>query len=77
LADKALPLFVTLPTHFLITFLLTRQVKIEFYKDLELRGDKFRDLKKRKDYFELQKAELYLIFHPSKLIHSVQNKFCL
>jgi len=46
-ANKALPFLVTLPTPFLITFILTRQV-IDFSKDLELRGDKFRDLKKTK-----------------------------
>jgi len=46
LANKALQFFVTLPTPFLITFLLTQQVNDEEYsKDLELRGDKFRDLK--------------------------------
>jgi len=58
LVNKALPFFVTLPTPFLITFLLTRQVIEEFSKDLELRGDKFRDLKKRNHYFEFQKAKL-------------------
>jgi len=46
LANKALPFFVTLPTPFLVTFLLTRQAIEQFFsKDLELRGDKFRDLK--------------------------------
>jgi len=59
LANKALPFFVTLPTPFLITFRHTRQViDNKFSKDLELRGDKFRDLKKRKHCFELQKAKL-------------------
>jgi len=59
LANKALPIFETLPTPFLVTFLLTRQViDKEFSKALELRGDKFRDLKKRKHYFEFQKAKL-------------------
>jgi len=44
LGNKALPFFVTLPTPFQITFLLTRQViEKEFSKDLEIRGDKFRD----------------------------------
>jgi len=41
--SKALPYFETLPKPFLITFLLTQQV--EFSKDLEVRGDKFRDFK--------------------------------
>jgi len=42
--NKALPFFATLPTPFLITFLFTQQViDKEFSKDLELRGDKFRD----------------------------------
>jgi len=59
LANKALTYFVTLPTPFLITFLLTRQVIDQlFSKDLELRGDKFKDLKKRKHYFEFQQAKL-------------------
>ena len=53
-ANKALPFLVTLPAPFLITFILTRQV-IDFSKDLELRGDKFRDLKKRKHYFSKSK----------------------
>jgi len=59
LANNALPFFVTLPTPFLITFLLTRQaIELEFSEDLELRGDKFRDFKKRKHYFEFQNAKL-------------------
>jgi len=44
--NKALPFFVTLPTPFLITFLLTQQrIDSEFSKYLKLRRDKFRDLK--------------------------------
>jgi len=43
---KALSFFVTFPPLFLITFLLTQQIiDYEFSKDLELRGDEFRDLK--------------------------------
>jgi len=66
LADKALPFFVTLPTLFLITFLLTQQ---EFSKYLELRGDKFRDLKNESTSLNFKKQ------NPSKLAHSVQTKF--
>jgi len=63
LANKALPFFVTLPTPFLMTFLLTRQlIDQEFSKHLELRGDKFRDLKKRKHYFEFQTAKFVTNF---------------
>jgi len=58
-ANKALPFFVTLPTPSQITFLLTRQViEQEFSKDFELRCYKFRDLKKRKHYFELENAKV-------------------
>jgi len=56
---QSFAIFVTLPTSFLVTFLLTRQViDQEFSKNFELRGDKFRGLKKRKHYFQFQKAKL-------------------
>jgi len=75
LANKALIFFATLPTLFLITFLLTRQeIDLEFSKYLELRGNKFRHLKKESTTLKFEKQNSNL-FHPSKLAHSVQNKF--
>jgi len=57
--NKALPFFVTLPTPFLITFLLTQQViDKEFSKDLELRRDKFRDLKNESTALNFKKQNL-------------------
>jgi len=57
--EQSFAIFCNVAYTFLITFLLTRQViDWEFSKGLELRGDKFRDLKKQKHYFKFQTAKL-------------------
>jgi len=73
--NKALPFFVTLPEPFLVFFLPTHQeIYLEFSKYVELRGDKFRDLKNESTTLKFEKQTCNL-FHPYKLAHSVQNKF--
>ena len=56
------------------SFRLRRQeIDLEFSEYLELRGDKFRDLK-NESTMKIEKQNCNL-FHPSKLAHSVKNKF--
>ena len=67
MASNPLPFFVTLPTPFLITVLLTQQViDSEFSTDLELSGDKFRDSKNESTTlnFKKQNCNQYFI-HPN------------
>jgi len=57
------------------SFLLWRQeIDLEFSKYLELRGDKFRDLKNESTTSKFEKQNCNF-FHTSKLAHSVENKF--
>jgi len=69
LANTALPFFVTLPTPFQTTFLLTRQaIDYEFSKYFELRGDKFKDLKNESTTLNFKKQNCnYFFIHPNLL----------
>ena len=51
-----------------------QEIDLELSKYLELRGDKFRDLKNESTALKFEKQNCNL-FYPSKVVRSVQNKF--